>query len=171
MKDTGARRLSRVVAGVASLLVGFYVFMGWRAVIWTPFFCVQPTEKAFSAPAHRISLGNSNVDQGKRLFERMQCAVCHGPEGRGGVHNPNADPDDRVSRLIGLSQSVAPDFLANIIRNGRRPFRKDDGKAKPPLDMPAWKDALSDIQINDLVAYILSLKASQSVASDTVRAP
>ncbi len=42
----------------------------------------------------------------------------------------------------------------------RRPIepKLDPNGAAPPLHMPGYKDLLSDAQLNDLVAYLISLK-------------
>jgi LPXTG-motif cell wall-anchored protein len=89
-------------------------------------------------------------NQGALLYDE-NCAVCHGPEGKGriGVNISNAFP------------SIRPDLsIKNIIVNGV--------SGSP---MPAWSQAnggpLTDQQINDITSFVLALEASSSSGAAT----
>lgn len=45
-----------------------------------------------------------------------------------------------------------------LIRRGRTPAKRDLSGPQPPLDMPAWKDRLSDADIDAIIAYLLTLQ-------------
>lgn len=36
------------------------------------------------------------VSHGRQLYQVYGCAMCHGPEGKGGVANPNAESEGKV---------------------------------------------------------------------------
>lgn len=74
------------------------------------------------------------------LFQQ-NCAVCHGPGGKGSrsKHTPDfSDPS--------FQQSLSPQDITGAIRNG-----KAAGK------MPAWSGKLTDAQIDSLATYVRSL--------------
>lgn len=79
------------------------------------------------------------VDLGKKYFARA-CTYCHGREGAGGKTPAFKGRKDFTSQ-----------YLTDVIENGR---------VSGSNTMPGWKDSLSQAQISQLVAYILSL-ASQ----------
>ena len=71
---------------------------------------------------------------GHRLFLEKQCAHCHGEDGRGGVNlaRRNLDP-------AGAFQSIS------------------DGREKNGIRMPAWREVLTDNEIWQATAYVLSI--------------
>jgi len=71
---------------------------------------------------------------GHDLFLTKQCAHCHGADGRGGVNltQRELDPKD-------IFQSIA------------------DGREKRGLRMPAWRDVLTDEEIWQATAYVMSI--------------
>ena len=88
------------------------------------------------------------------LYVRYGCINCHGPNGLGGVPNPQS-PDTVIPPLSG--QGFRTDFptdkaIADMIRSG-----SVLGKA-PIASMPHWGGILSDQQIAQLIAYIKTLK-------------
>ena len=90
---------------------------------------------------------------GSALYVRYGCINCHGPNGLGGVPNPQS-PDTVIPPLSG--QGFRHDFptdkaIADVIRSG-----SVIGKA-PIVSMPHWGTILTDKQIAQLVAYINSL--------------
>lgn len=48
--------------------------------------------------------------------------------------------------------------IKNVIREGSRSGKKDSKGPQPPLNMPSWKDKLSDKDIDDIIAYLLSIQ-------------
>jgi cbb3-type cytochrome c oxidase subunit III len=92
--------------------------------------------------------------EGAVLYVRYGCINCHGPNGLGGVPNPQS-PDKTIPPLSG------PDFrkefdtdakIIAVVRTG-----SVIGRA-PIVSMPHWGGILSDRQLNALVAYIKTLK-------------
>ena len=96
---------------------------------------------------------------GKELFQK-NCSSCHGEEGKGGILNPGSK-DGTVPALNPIDPTlVDPDlkvFATNIdlfVQNGSIP----EG-TNPEKIMKAWgsKNLLSQKQIADLIAYVISL--------------
>lgn len=96
------------------------------------------------------------VVEGAQLYVRYGCINCHGPNGLGGVPNPSS-PDKTIPPLSGADFFAEFDTDAKItdmIRTG-----SVLGRA-PIVSMPHWGGILSDGQLEALVAYIKTLKAS-----------
>jgi mono/diheme cytochrome c family protein len=100
-----------------------------------------------------------NVAQGRPMFG-LYCATCHGPEGVQGIANPDSD-DEAIPPLNPIDPTIAnPDstiFAYNVdlfIENGSIP----EGEG-PLLLMPPFgaRNMLSQQQIADLIAYVMSL--------------
>jgi mono/diheme cytochrome c family protein len=89
---------------------------------------------------------------GAALYVRYGCINCHGPNGLGGVPNPES-PDTVIPPLVGkdFHAEFSDTDIADIIRTG-----SVLGKA-PIVSMPHWGTILSDQQIAQLVAYINTL--------------
>lgn len=73
-----------------------------------------------------------NVMAAKALFEEQKCAICHGPNGEGNI-GPNLK--------TGLPMSRSIEQITMQITNGSGV-------------MPAFKDKLSQEQINELAKYV-----------------
>ena len=90
------------------------------------------------------------VSAGHALFLEKQCAHCHGEDGTGGVNLTR-----RVLDAKGVFVSIA------------------DGREKNGIRMPAWREVLSDQEIWQATAYVLSIcneaSAVFSAASRAVR--
>ena len=74
------------------------------------------------------------VSAGHALFLEKQCAHCHGEDGTGGVNLTR-----RVLDAKGVFVSIA------------------DGREKNGIRMPAWREVLSDQEIWQATAYVLSI--------------
>jgi len=91
---------------------------------------------------------------GAALYSRYGCVNCHGPNGLGGVPNPQS-PDGTIPPLSGSdfrTEFDTPAKIADVIRSG-----SVIGRA-PIVSMPHWGGILSPTQIADLIAYIDTLK-------------
>jgi mono/diheme cytochrome c family protein len=109
-----------------------------------------------SAPAPPLS---PELQRGLKIYEEFSCVACHGPGGKGSVHNFNAQSGQEVSPLIHVADSYTKTELIAKIQIGVPIEPKlDPNGAVPPLHMPSFKDMLTDAQLNDLVAYLFSLK-------------
>lgn len=110
---------------------------------------IPPTPTAFPRPA-LTALPNVEGDpnNGAVLYDK-NCAVCHGPEGKGRV-GANLSKD---------WSAIRPDLsIKSTISNGI-----------PGSVMPAWSLAnggpLAETEINDLVAFLLALSATSTQAA------
>jgi mono/diheme cytochrome c family protein len=74
------------------------------------------------------------ITAGHDLFLAKQCAHCHGADGGGGIDLTQRELDPRD-----VFQSIA------------------DGREKKGLRMPAWRDVLTDEQIWQATAYVISI--------------
>ena len=74
------------------------------------------------------------IAAGHDLFLEKQCAHCHGEEGKGGVNLARRDLDP-----AGVFQSIS------------------EGREKNGIRMPAWREVLTDEQIWQATAYVLSI--------------
>jgi cytochrome c oxidase cbb3-type subunit 3 len=94
----------------------------------------QPSIALDEQPPHGVAFTGASV------FSR-ECAKCHGPEG------PNV-------RLMNpqLLDTASPGFLRQAIRKGR-----------PPTQMPAFENKLSERAIEDLVTYLTLLAKSPAL--------
>ena len=103
----------------------------------------------------------SKVEQGAAVFQKAGCVGCHGPQGRGGIRNPNMDQQE-VPPLTHVSDGYSKEELKQIIRDGRYPARADRQGLSPPLWMPSWKGKLSEEEIDAVVEYLVSLNPEPS---------
>jgi mono/diheme cytochrome c family protein len=74
------------------------------------------------------------ISAGHALFLEKQCAHCHGEDGAGGVNLTR-----RVLDAKGVFVSIA------------------DGREKNGIRMPAWRTVLTDQEIWEAAAYVLSI--------------
>ena len=96
----------------------------------------------------------SPVDRGREVFRKYGCAGCHGPNAQGGVPNPQ-----QVPGLKYVADSYTKEELLKRILNGQHEITSLDPKRPaPPLYMPPWRGMIKDAELDDLVAYLFSLK-------------
>ena len=108
-----------------------------------------PTASAPVVPTHQGAAVAGSV-----LYVKDGCINCHGPNGLGGVPNP-LSPDKTIPPLSG--QDFRHEFntdqkIIDVIRSG-----SVIGKA-PIVSMPHWGGIISQRHLNDLVAYLKTLK-------------
>ena len=109
------------------------------------------------APAPHYALA---VKQGEAVFTQLGCVGCHGVGGMGGRRNWNAGLGEEVPslRYVKAYYSSNVEALKELIRHGRQPVpRADPHRPHPALFMPAWKEHLSEEELDALVAYLFSL--------------
>lgn len=107
---------------------------------------------AYVSPRHAGATPDPTGNRAAGLeIHKANCVKCHGAGGKGDgpagklLKTKPADWTDKA-KMSKLSDSD----LFNVIKNGGAAV----GKSKL---MPAWKDKLSDQQINDVIAFIRSL--------------
>jgi mono/diheme cytochrome c family protein len=101
-----------------------------------------------------IPAGQGAAVAGAALYVRYGCINCHGPNGLGGVPNPQS-PDKSIPPLTGgdfRGEFNTDAKIATMIRSG-----SVLGRA-PIVSMPHWGGILSDQQIAELTAYLKTLK-------------
>jgi cytochrome c1 len=104
----------------------------------------------------------SPIERGREVFRKYGCAGCHGAEAKGGVPNPNAKTAEQVPGLIYVADGYTKDELKKRILNGQREITALDPKRPPPpLFMAAWTGIIKDSELDDLVAYLFSLKPKE----------
>jgi mono/diheme cytochrome c family protein len=74
------------------------------------------------------------IAKGHEIFLGHQCSHCHGEDGKGGVNLARRDLDAK-----GVFQSIS------------------DGREKNGIRMPAWREVLTDQEIWEAAAYVLSI--------------
>jgi len=98
--------------------------------------------------------GQGEAVAGAALYVRDGCINCHGPNGLGGVPNPQS-PDKTIPPLSGAGfrhQFNTDAKVENVIRSG-----SVIGRA-PIVSMPHWGGVLSNTDLAALVAYLKTLK-------------
>ena len=99
------------------------------------------------------------VERGREVYRKYGCAGCHGADAKGGVPNPNAKTAQLVPDLIKVAEGYTKDELkARILKGQREIPALDPKRPPPPLYMPAWAGIIKDAEVDDLVAYLISLK-------------
>jgi mono/diheme cytochrome c family protein len=101
-----------------------------------------------------IITGQGPAVEGALLYQRYGCINCHGPNGLGGVRNPQS-PDKSIPPLSGadfFKEFNTDRKVIDVIRSG-----SVIGRA-PIVSMPHWGGIIPDQQLRALVAYIKTLK-------------
>ena len=103
-----------------------------------------------------VPAGQGAAVAGAALYVRYGCINCHGPNGLGGVPNPES-PDKTIPPLSGadfFDEFDTDAKIIDVIRSG-----SVIGKA-PIVSMPHWGGIIPDRDLQALVAYIKTLKSS-----------
>jgi cbb3-type cytochrome c oxidase subunit III len=111
-----------------------------------------PDVRGASPPPVRTDQGPAV--EGTGLYVADGCINCHGPNGLGGVPNPQS-PDKTIPPLSGadfFKEFNTDKKIEDVIRSG-----SVIGQA-PIVSMPHWGGILSDQQLKALVAYLKTLK-------------
>jgi cbb3-type cytochrome c oxidase subunit III len=109
-----------------------------------------PTATPVAVPA-----GQGAAVEGQALYTLYGCVNCHGPNGLGGVPNPQS-PDKTIPPLSGAAffkQFNTDAKIIDVIKSG-----SVIGRA-PIVSMPHWGGIIPPDRLNALVAYIKTLKA------------
>jgi mono/diheme cytochrome c family protein len=107
-----------------------------------------------TAQAPAVPKGQGAAVEGSALYTAYGCVNCHGPNGLGGVPNPEA-PDHTIPPLSG--QDFRKEFntdakIMAVIRSG-----SVIGRA-PIVSMPHWGGIIPDERLRALVAYLKTLQ-------------
>jgi cbb3-type cytochrome oxidase cytochrome c subunit len=99
------------------------------------------------------------VERGRESYRKYGCAGCHGADAKGGVPNPNAKTAEQVPGLLRVADGYTKaELKSRIVKGQHEIIALDPGRTPPPLYMPAWGNVIKDAELDDLVAYLISLK-------------
>ena len=101
-----------------------------------------------------VITGQGQAVEGALLYQRYGCINCHGPNGLGGVPNPQS-PDKTIPPLSGKDFRTEFDTdakILDVIRSG-----SVIGK-QPIASMPHWGGIIPARDLKALVAYLKTLK-------------
>jgi mono/diheme cytochrome c family protein len=110
---------------------------------------VVPTAEPPATPT-----GQGAAVEGAALYVRYGCINCHGPNGLGGVPNPQS-PDKTIPPLSGVvfrKEFNTDAKIVDVIRSG-----SVIGRA-PIVSMPHWGGIIPNEQLNALAEYLKTLK-------------
>ena len=149
MKITNQKYL---VAFLSLALFAALIAVGW----------VDAERAALTKKARQMALAgalNPQVERGRRLFVKYSCNACHGSGGEGGMKNLNAQTGGEINGLTRVSETYSKQELIERIQGGVPTVDKGDPTGpEPPLHMPAYKDLIAGQEMQDLTAYLLSLR-------------
>ena len=93
-----------------------------------------------------VSAAGGDSAKGKSIFQ-AKCVVCHGPQGKGDgpIGTKLKPPPSNFTSAD--SKKKSEDELRNIIENGQ-----------PKTSMVAWKKQFNETEIQDVLAYVLTLR-------------
>lgn len=94
----------------------------------------------------RPAAAQGDAKKGEQVYTAQKCQICHSIAGKGGKASP----------LDGVGAKVSADDIRHWIVNPKEMATKMNSQKKPP--MPDRYGKLPAADIDDLVAYMLSLK-------------
>lgn len=97
-------------------------------------------------PAQWVSAAGGDAAKGKSIYQ-SKCVTCHGPEGKG---------DGPVGKKL---KPPAGDFTSDESKKkSEDELRATIENGKPKTSMVAWKKQLNETEIQDVLAYVLTLR-------------
>ena len=109
--------------------------------------------RALESPADATAIA-----RGRQVYLRYGCSACHGPEGKGGFANTNAETEGKVPAVNYVAEGFTRRELRKKILDGFAPVgKKDPNGPRPPFRMPGWSGQMTDAEASDLVEYLWSL--------------
>lgn len=93
-----------------------------------------------------VSAAGGDSAKGKPIFQ-AKCVTCHGPEGKGDGPIGKQLKPPAANFTSAKSKKKSGDELQNIIENGL-----------PNTSMVPWKTQLTEAEIHDVLAYVLTLR-------------
>jgi mono/diheme cytochrome c family protein len=110
----------------------------------------------------RQAVAEAGVDtasaRGRAVYGRYGCAACHGPDGKGGFVNTNAETDGKVPGVTYVAEGFTRGELRRKILDGFPTVgKKHPNGPRPPFRMPGWAGQMTDAEVADLVEYLWSL--------------
>jgi mono/diheme cytochrome c family protein len=116
-----------------------------------------------AASAAGAQATNPQLQRGRQVYLKYSCNACHGDRGAGGVKNLNAETGGEINGLLHLTETYTTDELKEQIRKGTPEVEKADPTGPdPPLHMPAYREYIAGQEMQDLVAYLMSLQVAEA---------
>lgn len=119
-----------------------------------------PASYVIPEPPESVPAYASPVERGQAVFEKYGCTACHGIGGVGGRKNWNGGLGEEAPPLLHVKAYYGDhvEELKTLLRTGRQPVpRVNAQRPEPALYMPAWKDRISEEDLDALIAYLFSL--------------
>lgn len=93
----------------------------------------------------------AQAEKGKAVFAAAspKCTMCHSVAGEGNAKHP----------LDGVGAKLSADDIKAWVRTPKEMAEKAKSEAKPPM-MAYPKEKISDADLDNLVAYLMSLKGA-----------
>jgi mono/diheme cytochrome c family protein len=114
-----------------------------------------------SVRARVLGLEETAAVRGQRLAARLGCFGCHGPQGSGGTPNPGSREETVpafTERTQMMYAKTIEDLRGYVLHGAPRHKREDPAyRARmeaAALRMPAYRDFVSDAELDDLIAYL-----------------
>jgi mono/diheme cytochrome c family protein len=106
-----------------------------------------------------VAAPDAAAPRGRLVYERYGCALCHGPDGKGGFANPNAETDGKVPGVIRVAEGYTSSEVRRLILSGKPSIGKGNAALpRPPFRMPGWRDRMTEQEADDLVKYLMGLE-------------
>src|SRR3984885_9771449 len=143
MRILGAPQGGRIMTAIRRIRIAAFIILLWGLMRNRAAASGRATQDAPNA-----NHSPSDADQGKQTFE-TRCSTCHGLDG-GGAMGPN---------IQGIPMRLGAPAVANTIKNGMSG------------GMPAFAGQITDAQIQQVIAYLLTLthKDSGVVTGDAAK--
>lgn len=93
-----------------------------------------------------VSIAAGDATKGKSIFQ-SKCVTCHGPEGKGDGPIGKKLKPPAGNFTSAESRKKSANELQEIIENG-----------KPKTSMKGWKKQLNESDIENVLAYVLTLR-------------
>jgi len=101
---------------------------------------------AWCSKAQVVFAAEGDAAKGKSIYQ-SKCVTCHGPEGKGDGPVGKALKPPAGDFSSAESKKRSPEELQKIIENG-----------VPKTSMVAWGKQLNETEIQDVLAYVLTLR-------------
>lgn len=142
--------MKRLLAAATLVSVVYGVHLETRA----------PSPEVVRAPDAPAAAADADtpVSRGHAVYARYGCAGCHGPEGKGGFSNPNAETEGKVPGVTFVAEGFTrKELRLKVLEGFASVGKKDQNGARPPFRMPGWAGQMTDQEVSDLVEYLWSL--------------
>lgn len=104
----------------------------------------------------------SAVERGQAVYRRHGCGFCHGQPGASGE---SCEGTGKAPPVTSVADGRTAQQLRVRIRDGVRMAGRVDFKNRPIYSMPAFGAQLSERQLSDLAAYLISLRTPRPSAA------